>query len=141
MFRELTDKQKLAIKNRVSGMNKKASALNAGYSETVANNAEASIFGSPNVRKALIKEMKKAGIDDIKLGKILKEGLDSTSLYGKKSTKHADYRTRLEYVKYINEVRGLDIKKSVDVTSGGEAIKIGLFSGGLPDVPDQPEAE
>jgi hypothetical protein len=62
------------------------------------------------------------GINDILIAKRLSEGLNATSLNGKDAIEHPDFKTRLEYIKYILELMGESPKKRVDITSGDQPI-------------------
>ena len=87
------------VTGRLSGKSKKDSALEAGYSESMARNAAAKIENL-NVRRAF-QELARKAVPAGKILKRLKEGLDATWVHqdGKRGTSvEPYYRERREYL-------------------------------------------
>lgn len=95
-LRSLDIRKQKYVANRLAGKSKKASALEAGYSEAMAENAAAKIE-STDVRRAF-QELARKAVPAEKIIKRLREGLDAT-------WKHQDNKRRTVTEPYFRERR------------------------------------
>jgi len=70
-----TDRQKAFVKNRLAGMNKRESALNAGYSESCASVMATRITNRLEANTAFIEEMQDQGLTIDAIVKEIKRGM------------------------------------------------------------------
>lgn len=123
----ISEKQKRFVREKLKGKSSRRAALDAGYSINTAKDANAEIRDKPGTQAYMKQLMEKAGITDEVIAKKLQEGTDATTLLGKDAIEYTDYRTRLDYLKYINELTGTKSKTEVDITTNGEPLQI-IFS-------------
>lgn len=120
--KEINLKKAAYINARVKGDSPRQSALKAGYTEGMADNAPSKIeaFVQDDIGKLLIK----AGADNAKLARRISEGLDSNKVTRTQDGAEyidADMKERREYIKLTAELTGLLKKESTNV-----AIQINL---------------
>lgn len=116
----ISEKQKKWVGNKLMGKSDRQAAVEAGYSKSVVDNVKADIKEKPGTQAFLNQlgiKLEEIGVTDEKLAKKLEEGLEATSLFGKEATEHEDYRTRLEYLRYIGELKGHQVKQQIDLTT------------------------
>lgn len=114
--------QKKFVEEKLKGKSSRRAALDAGYSENTATNANDNILERRGTMEYFQSKMKEAGITEDKVAQVLEEGLGATNLNGKDAIEHKDFKTRLDYAKYINELGGYQVIKKTDITSGGKSI-------------------
>jgi hypothetical protein len=115
----LRPRQKEFLKNKALGMGTYQAAINAGYTKYVSKNAKTNILSSPRLQTALEKLRNVIETDDRLIDEVIKnkliEGMDADK-YTQTGIKHADHKTRLDYIKYINSIKGINPEiKQVDV--------------------------
>ncbi|HKH99707.1 MAG TPA: hypothetical protein VJ999_11415 [Candidatus Sulfotelmatobacter sp.] len=111
-LRSLDIRKQKYVAGRLSGKSKKASAIEAGYSESMAENAAAKIE-SKDVRRAFQQLTRKA-VPAAKIVKRLREGLDATWVHqdGKRGeVEEPYYRERREYLILAAKLGGYYIEK------------------------------
>jgi len=97
--RQMTTKQRMYMRNRMKGMNKRESALKAGYSESTALSVRNVENGA--LRREMATALTKKGLTSGKLADTLMEGLLAEDRWG-----NTDHHTRLEFAKVVMELMG-----------------------------------
>lgn len=95
------------VENLAKGMTKKDAALDAGYSDSVAENAKTKIENQTAVQQLLTD----AGITHESLVQTLKEGMTATKLFGKEAIEHPDYKTRHQFMTTGFRLLGVETEK------------------------------
>lgn len=111
-LRSLDIRKQKYVAGRLSGKSKKASALEAGYSESMAENAAAKIE-SKDVRRAF-QELARKAVPAQKIVQRLREGLDATWVHqdGKRGeVEEPYYRERREYLVLAAKLGGYYTEK------------------------------
>lgn len=75
--KDLTSRQRKFVENKTTGQTDREAALNAGYSESMANHSTEKIKASPAVQDAFRRILQKAGVTDSLIAARLREGLDA----------------------------------------------------------------
>lgn len=120
-----TLKQQKFVEGLVAGKSMRQAALDAGYSESVADNARTEILehlGTQKLVKSLADVLEEKGIDNEFISDKLKEGMSAKrqSITG---DWYDDYATRHKYLETAIKIKGELIEKT-DITSGGKPIPI-----------------
>lgn len=82
--RPLTIRERMVVRNILSGMSLKDALISAGYAESTATKKAGETVGKSRIQAHLAELMEKAGITDEYLVQKLKEGLEATKLIPKK---------------------------------------------------------
>lgn len=111
----LTPRQRKYLKGLTQGKTKKAAALEAGYSESTADNAKAQIedhVGEPLILEAF----KKAGLTEDSIARVCKDAMKASRVVfeGKKVKRVKDHKTRLDAAELAGRFRG-DFKERHEI--------------------------
>jgi hypothetical protein len=106
--KKLTVKQRKFIEGKLQGRSSASAARDAGYSESVAQKADAIIGSSPNVQMAFAQILEAAGVTDALTAQRIYEGLNATKarVHKKKLVEVPDYFERREMVELVCKLRG-----------------------------------
>lgn len=74
---KLTVKQRKFVRNVAAGMSQAEAARQAGYSARSARQTASETMAIPDVREALLEAMKKAGIDQESISKVVKDAMEA----------------------------------------------------------------
>jgi phage terminase small subunit len=120
-----TDKQIRYFAERMKGTpTKKEAALKAGYSKEVAENATVKVEGTVGYES--LAEMLDTPEIRKKMQAVLSEGLEAKKpvVVDKAIEEYPDFAVRRQYVDTITDITGQKAKKELDVTTGGEPLRI-----------------
>ncbi len=113
-----TEKQKKFVEGKLNGKSSRRAALDAGYKQSVADNANTEILvklGTQTYMNKLGQLLEDQGVTDLKLVKAIKKGLKAKGYYGKDAIEGDDYKTRLDYIKFASELKGHKVNDKVDI--------------------------
>lgn len=115
---KLTTRQRGFLEGKLAGQTDMRAALDAGYSESTARNAQQKILGRPSVARKFAEILEAAGISDERLAQRLAEGLDAREVKffqheGKVISKRTvvDYSQRGRHLEIALKLKGHLISK------------------------------
>jgi phage terminase small subunit len=100
-----TESERKVVDGLLSGLSKTEALRQAGYSESVVRSRTSTVIGRSRVQTALLIALQDIASQDL-VSIRLSEGLEAETEYKGKGTGNADLKTRLEYIKEINKLRG-----------------------------------
>lgn len=119
-----TEKQIRFVQGKMEGKSTTQAALDAGYSPNTAKNPTKDILAKPGVQEYANKLgalLEARGVTDELITQKLEEGLAS---HKGGMNNDPDYKTRLDYLKYMAELKGHKVTDKLDLTTDGKAINI-----------------
>ena len=100
---ELTIRERLFVKNLMTGMSVTAAMKNAGYAKSVAEKQQRRILDNPRIKKLIRDSMACAGLTADSLAATMKAGLEAINDKGL-----PDYSTRHKYLETALRVGGYE---------------------------------
>lgn len=109
-----TLKQKKFVENKLKGMSSQKAALEAGYSPNTAKTANREIAehrGTQLIANKLGQALNDKGVDETFLANKIYDGFGAVI---PRTDGEADYKTRLDYIKYSSELQGHGVTQKVE---------------------------